>query len=181
MSKQTLELQLEALLLASPEPIKLDRIYEIAEADEVDKALQSLGDFWRSRGMRVQVKSGAAALIPSPVHARVLSEVQGGNARLLSSAAVETLCFIAVHQPVTVGDIEKARGLKMFKGVMDSLLDAGLIRSSIRRTDAGRAVAYVTTDAFLDHFGLASLADIPSAEELAEMGKPFSDEFTEVP
>src|SRR5690606_37646084 len=172
MSKSTLELQLEALLLASPEPIKLESIYEIADAAEADQALRSLGDFWQSRGMRLQVKGGTAALVPSPVHVRVLAEVQGGKARKLSAAAIETLCFIAVHQPVTIADIEKARGLKMFKGVMDSLLDAGLIRSSVRRTDAGRAVAYVTTDAFLDHFGLSSLADIPTVEELLEMGKP---------
>lgn len=175
----SLELQLEALLIASPEPVLLQKVYEEADKVAVDAALASLGEFWKSRGMRLQVKGGVASIVPSPVHVRVLAEVQGGKSRVLSSAAIETLCFIAVHQPVSINDIEKARGLKLFKGVMDSLLDAGLVRSSVRRTDAGRAVAYVTSDAFLDHFGLSSLADIPTAEEIAEMGKPFTDEVLE--
>lgn len=166
------ERQLEALLFATQEPINIQELYVVFDKTEVDEALSSLNAYWKSRGMRLQIKAGNASFIPSPLHVRVLTEVMGGKSRAISTAAIETLCFIAVHQPVSINDIEKARGLKLFKGVMDSLLDAGMIRSSVRRTDAGRAVAYVTTDAFLDHFGLSSLADIPTVEELLEMGKP---------
>lgn len=178
-NRNTLELQLEALLLATPEPILLQRLYDNTDKLAVDAALECLASFWSGRGMRVAQKGGLVSLVPSPTHVRVLSEVQGDKSRVLSAAAIETLCFIAVHQPVSINDIEKARGLKLFKGVMDSLLDAGLVRSSVRRTDAGRAVAYVTTDAFLDHFGLTSLADIPTAEEIAEMGRPFLEDHSE--
>lgn len=172
----SLELRLEALLLAAPEAISLHSIYEHADQRDVLDALDSLKSYWNDRGMRIEIKGDFVSMIPAAVYSRILAEKQGEKARVLSSAAVETLCFIAVHQPVSIADIEKARGLKLFKGVIDSLLDVGLIRASVRRTDAGRAVAYVTTDMFLEHFGLSSLSDLPTAEEIIELGKPFSDE-----
>lgn len=177
-SSSLFERQLEALLFASPEPVIIQKLYDTFDKLEVDAGIASLSAYWETRGMRLQVKAGAASFVPSPAHVRVLTEVLGGKSRAISAAAIETLCFIAVHQPVSINDIERARGLKLYKGVIDSLLDAGLIRSSVRRTDAGRAVAYVTTDAFLDHFGLSSLMDIPTAEELVEMGQPFTDEMS---
>src|SRR5690606_871049 len=90
--------------------------------------------------------------------------------RKLSRAAVETLAIIAYHQPVTRAEIEDIRGVGQSKGTLDVLLEAGWIRPGRRRNSPGRPVTWVTTDKFLDHFGLESLDDRPGAEELKASG-----------
>jgi len=163
------EMQIEALLVASPEPVKLALLREALPGGDLETALGRLEEFWSGRGMEIRVKDGAVSLVPNRTCLRVLSEIQGDKARKLSSAAVETLAYIALNQPVTLADIEKARGVKLFKGIIDSLLDSGLVRAAMRRTDSGRAATFVTTDAFLEHFGLASLSNLPTPEELEGM------------
>jgi len=161
----------EALLLASPAPVPLEALgrHLPGGRPEAEAIVDGLKEFWSGRGMAVQVKDGAAALVPDQACLRVLAEVQGKKARRLSQAAVETLSYIALNQPVTLADIERGRGLKLHKGVIDSLLDAGMVRVSARRTDSGRALTYVTTEAFLEHFGLSALSDLPTPEELPDL------------
>lgn len=169
------ELALEALLVASPGPVSMEELSRRVPAAELEPALGRLADFWVGRGMTVRLKDGAASMVPSPACVRILAEAEGKKSRSLSAAAVETLSYVALNQPVSLADVERGRGVKLFKGVMDSLLDAGFVRASLRRTDSGRAVAYVTTDAFLEHFGLTALADLPTPEELPELVDPPSD------
>lgn len=169
--------EVEALLLAAPGPVALDEIGRhlpggLPEAEEIVSRLKA---FWSGRGMEIRTRDRTVALAPSPACLRELAETQGKKARRLSQAAVETLSYIAMHQPVTLADVERGRGVKLFKGVMESLLDAGMVRVSARRTDSGRALTYVTTDAFLEHFGLSALTDLPTPEELPGLVDPPSD------
>ena len=90
--------------------------------------------------------------------------------RRLSRAAQETLAIIAYHQPVTRADIEAVRGVQASRGTLDVLLELGLVRMRGRRRTPGRPVTYGTTDAFLEHYGLASLADLPGAAEMKAAG-----------
>jgi segregation and condensation protein B len=119
--------------------------------------------------MNVRIRDGAVSLMPAEAVLKALSRNDARKGRKLTDAAVETLCFIAIHQPVTSKDIEAGRGLALYKGVVDSLMDAGFVRAALRKTDSGRAVTYVTTDLFLDHFGLSSLGDLPSKDELLQI------------
>lgn len=171
----SMSLQIEALLVASASPISLETLGKLYPEDEVRSALEELRACWRGRGMSLVVKGDVVSLSPAPDALRILSEVQGEKVRSLSTAAVETLCYIAMHQPVSLSDIESGRGIKLFKGLMDSLLDSGFVRSAVRRSDSGRAITYVTTDAFLEHFGLASLSDLPTVDELPELVGPPVD------
>ena len=168
-------LAVEALLVAAPEPVALDRLAAHLTGADMHAVLERLSSFWTGRGMNLSVKNGAVSLVPSPACLRILAEAEGKKARRLSAAAVETLSYVALNQPVSLADIERGRGVKLFKGVMDSLLDAGFVRVAARRTDAGRAVAYVTTDAFLDHFGLTALSDLPTPEEMDGLLDPPTD------
>jgi segregation and condensation protein B len=168
------ETQIEALLLAAPAPISLEKLRKHCGRD-VTEDIASLSRFWSSRGMNVRIRDDAVSLVPSDVVLKALSRHDARKGRKLTDAAVQTLCFIAVHQPVTARDIEAGRGLQLFKGVMDSLMDAGFVRSALRKTDAGRAVTYVTTDLFLDHFALSSLADLPSRDELLDIVRSTPD------
>jgi segregation and condensation protein B len=90
--------------------------------------------------------------------------------RRLSRAAVETLAIIAYHQPVTRAEIEQVRGVTVSRGTLDVLLEIGWIRPRGRRRVPGRPLTFGTTEAFLTHFGLASLADLPGMEELKAAG-----------
>ncbi len=80
--------------------------------------------------------------------------------RKLSRAALEVLAIIAYHQPVTRAEIEEIRGVETSKGTLDTLLESAWVRMRGRRRTPGRPVTYGTTDAFLDHFGLAELRDL---------------------
>jgi segregation and condensation protein B len=90
--------------------------------------------------------------------------------RKLSRAALETLAIIAYHQPVTRAEIEEIRGVQLSKGTLDVLFDQGWIRPKGRRQTPGRPVTWGTTDTFLDHFGLESLAELPGVDELKTAG-----------
>lgn len=148
-------------------------------ADAADAAVQEIADFWSGRGMELSIKGDDAALVPSKDVVTLMERADRRGRRKLTEAAVETLCFIAFHQPVTVPDIEKARGVALNQGVIDSLLDSGFVRSSLRKTNSGRAVMYVTTDLFLDHYALTSLADLPSLEEMEDLLNPPMDDQME--
>jgi segregation and condensation protein B len=88
----------------------------------------------------------------------------------LSRAALETLAIIAYHQPVTRADIEEIRGVLTSRGTLDVLLETGWIRIRGRRRSPGRPVTYGTTEAFLAHFGLDTVGDLPGLEELKGAG-----------
>jgi hypothetical protein len=90
--------------------------------------------------------------------------------RRLSKAAQETLAIIAYHQPVTRAEIEAVRGVQASRGTLDVLLELGLVRMRGRRRTPGRPVTFGTTDAFLEHYGLATLADLPGMAEMKAAG-----------
>jgi segregation and condensation protein B len=88
----------------------------------------------------------------------------------LSRAALETLAIIAYHQPVTRVEIEEIRGVTISKGTLDVLLETGWIRLRGRRRIPGRPLTYGTTEAFLSHFSLEAIGDLPGLEELQGAG-----------
>jgi len=90
--------------------------------------------------------------------------------RRLSKAALETLAIVAYHQPTTRAEIEAIRGVQESRGTVDLLLDIGFIRMRGRRRSPGRPITFGTTDAFLEHYGLASLTDLPGAQEMKSLG-----------
>lgn len=170
---------IEALLVASPRPQSLSRLRLTFGQEAADAAVAELSEFWSGRGMELSIKGDDASLAPSKDALALLEQGDRRGRRRLTEAAVETLCYIAFHQPVTVPDIEKARGVALNQGVMDSLLDSGFVRTSLRKTNSGRAVMYVTTDLFLDHYALTSLADLPSLEEMEDLLNPPVDGYME--
>jgi segregation and condensation protein B len=88
----------------------------------------------------------------------------------LSRAALETLAIVAYHQPVTRAEIEDIRGVAISKGTLDVLLETGWVRLRGRRKAPGRPITYGTTEAFLMHFGLEQIGDLPGLEELKGAG-----------
>ena len=89
----------------------------------------------------------------------------------LSASALETLAIIAYRQPITRADMEAVRGVSV-DGVMQTLLDRGLVKIAGRSESAGRPLLYATTQFFLDHFGLRHLDELPNAAELRHIPLP---------
>ena len=90
--------------------------------------------------------------------------------RPLSRAALEVLAIIAYHQPITRAEIEEIRGISLSKGTMDILLELTWIKPRGRRRTPGRPLTWGTGSAFLDHFGLREITDLPGLEDLKAAG-----------
>lgn len=169
--ERTRQLRLaEALVFASAEPVAESALQAHLGADApIEEILGELAETYARRGVNLVRIGGRWAFRTAPdlaPHFRLQATV----ARKLSRAAVETLAIVAYHQPVTRADIEEIRGVALSKGTLDTLLEAGWIRPRGRRRTPGRPVLWVTTDGFLDHFGLAALDDLPGIEELKASG-----------
>jgi segregation and condensation protein B len=91
----------------------------------------------------------------------------------LSAPALETLAIIAYRQPITRADIEAVRGVAV-DGVVQTLLERGLVKIAGRAEIPGRPLLYETTQNFMDHFGLRNLDELPNAEELRRVRLPLS-------
>src|SRR6266567_3367099 len=91
----------------------------------------------------------------------------------LSSPALETLAIIAYRQPITRADVEAVRGVTI-DGVLQTLMERGLVKISGRAEIPGRPLLYETTQFFLDHFGLRNLEELPNVEELRKRDLPVA-------
>ena len=90
--------------------------------------------------------------------------------RPLSRAALEVLAIIAYHQPITRAEIEEIRGISLSRGTIDILLELGWIKPRGRRRTPGRPLTWGPSPAFLDHFGLSELSDLPGLDDLKAAG-----------
>ncbi|HYE46579.1 MAG TPA: SMC-Scp complex subunit ScpB [Caulobacter sp.] len=171
MSEQDhIERCVEALLFAAAEPLShADLARRLPEGADVAEAIQALRRRFDGRGVELVEVAGRWRIQTAPDLAFLMTE-EREEPRRLSKAAQETLAIIAYHQPVTRAEIEAVRGVQASKGTLDVLLELGLVRMRGRRRTPGRPVTYGTTDLFLEHFGLASLADLPGMTDMKALG-----------
>jgi segregation and condensation protein B len=165
-----LERMIEALLFAAAEPLALaDLARRLPDGAAIEAALQQLAQRYAGRGVTL-AEVGGRWRFQTAADLAFLMVDQRAEPRRLSRAAQETLAIIAYHQPVTRAEIEAIRGVQASRGTLDVLLEIGFVRPRGRRRTPGRPVTYATTDAFLEHFGLAGLADLPGAAEMKAAG-----------
>jgi len=161
---------LEAVLFASTEPLDVHSLLTyVGEGADIASLLVTLQQRYAGRGVNL-VQRGDKWAFRTAEDLGFLLRREDEETRPLSRAALETLSIIAYHQPATRADIEAVRGVATGGGTIDLLMEAGWIRMRGRRRTPGRPVTYGTTDAFLDHFGLESLGDLPGLEELKGAG-----------
>lgn len=159
---------LEALLFASADPLD-DETLTGRIGPEVGALLESLRAEYAPRGINL-VRTGAGWAFRTAADLAPILRQEEEVSKKLSRAAIETLAIIAYHQPVTRAEIEAIRGVVTSKGTLDILMEHGWIRPGRRRETPGRPLTWITTDHFLDHFGLESLRDLPSVEDLRAAG-----------
>ncbi len=160
----------EAILFASADPVsEADLAARMPEGADVAGILATLEADYRERGVNLVQVAGAWCMRTAPDLGFLLHK-ERVEPRKLSRAAIETLAIIAYHQPVTRAEIEDLRGVSVSKGTLDLLLEVGWARMRGRKPVPGRPITYGTTDAFLEHFGLAEVTDLPGLEEMKAAG-----------
>jgi len=160
----------EALLFAGGEPITAKALGErLGPAVDVAAVLMKLKADYAERGVQL-IETGAGWRFQSaPDLASLFVETREAPRRL-PKAAMETLAVIAYHQPITRAEIEETRGVSLSRGSMELLMEIGWIKPRGRRRTPGRPLTFGTTDAFLSHFGLASLDALPGKDDLKALG-----------
>ena len=166
----------EAILFATSAPVTEAAIANrLPEGADVKAILAELAQRYEDRGVNLVRVANGWAFRTAPDLSFLLQH-EATVQRRLSKAAIETLAIITYHQPVTRAEIEDTRGVGLSRGTLDLLLEAGWIRPLGRKRTPGRPVTYGTTDAFLDHFGLANVDDLPGVQELKAAGLMEADE-----
>ncbi len=166
--------QLREILVTAAEQSEDSTIkaFKKTPVDNIEAALEELGREHEQaqRSYRLTCVAGAWQFISQPDYAPWLKALVGHKSRppRLSQPGLETLAIIAYRQPITRTEIEQVRGVSV-DGVMQTLLERGLIEATGRAEVVGRPMNYGTTNAFLEYFGLKNLDDLPEAEELRRM------------
>ena len=161
---------IEALLFASAEPLSEKALARhFGEGADVAALLKRLQGDYAGRGVNLVERDGAWAFRTAADLGDRL-RIERTQLRKLSRAAVETLAVIAYHQPVSRAEIETIRGVATARGTLDVLIEADWIKPGRRRETPGRPGTWVTTEGFLDHFGLGGLNDLPGVDELKATG-----------
>ena len=161
---------LEAILFAAREPLSAGQMLPYFEdMSHLMDALAILSERYAARGVNL-VKRGDRWAFRTAEDLGFLLRREEEETRPLSRASLETLAIIAYHQPATRAEIEEIRGVATGKGTLDILMEANWVRMRGRRRTPGRPVTYGTTEAFLDHFGLEGLSDLPGMDELKGAG-----------
>jgi len=161
---------LEAMLFAASEPLSEEDLgARLPQGVDLRAALLRLQQEYASRGVNL-VRIGGKWTFRTATDLSWLLSKETVETRKLSRAAIETLAIIAYHQPVTRTEIEEIRGVTTSKGSVDVLLQTGWIKPRGRRKAPGRPLTYGTSEAFLSHFGLDAVGDLPGLDELKGAG-----------
>lgn len=171
----------EALLFVAAAPtaaVDLARALgvEVAAIEDalphLEATLQETGS-----GLRLLRHGDRYALTSAPAAAQAVARFLGlSRVERLSAAALETLAIIAYRGPATRGEIEAIRGVDS-SGVVQTLLARELVEAVGRRNSVGAPFEYAVTPAFLRHFGLASLNDLPPLGDA--QGRPVEETWDE--
>ncbi len=179
---------LEAILFSAQKPLSLKELRDVfssavehAEGNETVRGLKKVKEEQltaalealakdhdaANRSYRLVCVAGSWQFVTQPDYAPWLKALVGHKARppRLSQPGLETLAIIAYRQPLTRAEIEQVRGVAV-DGVMQTLVERGLVEQLGRAEVIGRPMTYGTTAVFLEYFGLRSLDDLPAADEL---------------
>jgi len=182
---------LEAVLFSAQKPLSLKELRDVfagapehAEGNETVRALKKIKEEQLTaaleelakeheaagRSYRLACVAGSWQFVTQPEFAPWLKALVGHKARppRLSQPALETLAIIAYRQPLTRAEIEQVRGVAV-DGVMQTLVERGLVEQLGRAEVVGRPMTYGTTPVFLEYFGLRSLDELPAADELRRL------------
>ncbi|VAX24336.1 Segregation and condensation protein B [hydrothermal vent metagenome] len=172
MDRDQLKGILENLMFVSDGPIEVDRIASFVAGDadkaEITEALNELKEEYQERSLEIAEVAEGWRIQTRPEYAPWITmfyKMERGQK--LSRASLETLAITAYRQPITRTEIDEIRGVDC-GGVLRGLIDKTLVKTMGRRKVPGKPMMYGTTKRFLEYFGLAKLADLPTMDEFQE-------------
>ena len=165
-----LERQVEAILFAASEPIDLETIeIRIQTNTNIKKILENIKEVYKNRGINlICIKNKWS--FRTAIDLSKLMALQKSTQKKLSKATVETLSIIVYHQPVTRSEIEEIRGVAFASNTLEILLELDWVKPAGRKDVPGKPIQYATTEAFLNHFNIQKLSDLPTIDELGSAG-----------
>lgn len=170
MELTTVKRVLEAALLAAHEPLSLNEMKRMFDAelsnDVLRILLDELRDEWSERPVELLQLASGWRFRTRPEYASYLLRLNPEKPPRYSRAVLETLAIIAYRQPVTRGDIEEIRGVVVNTQVIRTLEERGWIDTVGHRDTPGRPALFATTKQFLDDLGLRSLTELPPLEQI---------------
>lgn len=179
---------IEAFLLASGKSQSLERLFELFEEAErpapavFKKALEVLGKSCNGRAFELKEVASGYRLQIREDFAPWVGRLWEERPQRYSRALLETMALIAYRQPITRGEIEDVRGVAVNSNIIKTLMEREWIRIVGYREVPGRPAMFATTKAFLDHFNLKSLDELPPLAELREMEpEPVLDDLDDAP
>jgi segregation and condensation protein B len=165
---------LEALLLASGDPLPISRIEELlhCKKDDVLKLADTLKQAYsdEAHGLELVLVASKLQLRTKPLYADYVRQLIAVKPRKLSQAALETLAVIAYQQPVVKSEVDKIRGVDVAPTIK-TLLERKLIKIIGYQASVGQPALYGTTEDFLSIFGLSALSELPSLRDLKALVK----------
>src|SRR5436309_14570774 len=191
----TLSRIIEALLFSAPKPLSIRELAAaIKGARAEDPAAAGPNEFARvtegeiaaaleelkvayvreQRAFQIIEKAEGWQLVTDPTFASWVRQLfPVPKPARLTAPGLETLAIIAYRQPITRADVEAVRGVNI-DGVLQTLMERGLVKIAGRAEIPGRPLLYETTQFFLDHFGLRNLDELPNVEELRTRHLPVA-------
>jgi len=166
---------IEALILASAEPVSVQRLVSIVPGLDPGLAKDRVNEInteyqEQRRGFEIWDVAGGFQLRTRPEFAGYVQQLRKDRPLRLSQAALESLSIVAYKQPLTRAELELVRGVDS-GAVLKSLLDRRLLKLLGHREVPGRPLLYGTGKRFLEVFGLGSLKELPSLRELEELAR----------
>lgn len=161
--------EIQAILFAAGEPLEIKRLAQATElpVEAVCAQMERINDSYREAGFpfRLMRLGESVQMCTEPEYASLIRETLAIKRNApLSQAAFEVLAIVAYNQPVTRAFVEQVRGVDS-SGVMNALVEKGLVEEAGRMELPGRPIAYKTTESFLRCFSLSSLEELPQLEE----------------
>ena len=172
-----LEKILEALLLASDQPLSLDQLGRLL-GEELGVGRKEIREALERLHLRLQQGASELTEIASGFRIQVRADYAEWVARLwqekpqkFSRALLETLALVCYRQPITRGEIEEIRGVQVSSNILRTLLERGWVRELGVKEVPGRPALFSTTPQFLDDFNLKSLDQLPSLPEIKDLAQ----------
>jgi segregation and condensation protein B len=165
----------ESILFVATDPVPVPVLATVLDvkAELVEDALKTLGEEYWKRGLQILRMGDRVHITTSPRAAQSVEKFLGIEHTIgLSRAALETLAILAYKQPLTRPQIDAIRGVNC-DSVIENLIAKDLVEEIGRTEGPGRPILYGTTEAFLRHFGLGSVADLPALE----LDAPLEDDL----
>lgn len=162
---------------APPAELDLDPSILKAKAEDIESAIADLNAAYEDEGRTFRLVDGPSGwrMYTETEYAEWVRELfPGQKPAKLSPPALETLAIIAYRQPIIKADIEAVRGVSV-DGVLQKIIDRGLVKLVGRAEVPGRPLLYGTTELFMEHFGVKEIDDLPNAAELRTIPLPNAD------